>query len=237
VEPHVILIVEDDDNIAGPLRRVLLREGYEVEHVERGEAALERMQDGPVDLVLLDVCMPGMDGIETAMRLREAGSDVPIIMITARADEMDRVIGLDSGADDYLAKPFSLAELLARVRAQLRRVPRRRAGSQGSLHIDLKSRQAFIAGKEVRLSQKEFEVLALLVRGPGLVVPRPRLMDEVWGGTEWFGSAKVLDVTVARLRGKLEKAGAEAQIIAVHGVGFRLDTLASRRNATQVDTA
>jgi two-component system response regulator RegX3 len=183
-----ILIVEDDDAIATPLADGLRREGFEVTRVATGEAALE----APLpDLVLLDLRLPGMDGTDVCRRLR-ARSDVPIIVVTAKGEEIDRVVGLELGADDYIVKPFGFRELLARIRAVMRRV---RPGSEraqirvGELEIDVRGRQASLSGAPLGLTTKEFDLLALLASEPGTVVSRQRILRVVWD-TEWFGPTK-----------------------------------------------
>ena len=212
-----ILIVEDDDAIAKPLADGLRREGFEVARVATGEKALE----APVpDLVLLDLRLPGMDGTEVCRRLR-ARSDVPIIVVTAKGEEVDRVVGLELGADDYIVKPFGFRELLARIRAVMRRA---RPGSEraqirvGGLEIDVRGRRATLDGALLALTTKEFDLLALLASEPGSVVSRQRILREVWD-TEWFGPTKTVDVHVASLRKKL---GDPAWIETVRGIGLRL---------------
>ena len=229
-----ILVVEDDDGIAVPLMRTLDREGYVVERVAEGAAALERAGDD-VDLVVLDLGLPDMDGLDVCRRLREQDFAGGIVILTARDGELDRVVGLDVGADDYIAKPFALAELLARLRALLRRAGAvakekptdavRAAPQASALLVDVESRRATTAGREVPLSTKEFDLLAQLDARRGVVVTRERLMDEVWD-ENWFGSTKTLDVTIARLRQKLEESGADVRITTLRGVGFRLDEAA-----------
>jgi DNA-binding response OmpR family regulator len=212
-----ILIVEDDDAIANPLADGLRREGFEVTRVATGEAALEAALP---DLVLLDLRLPGIDGTEVCRRLR-ARSDVPIIVVTAKGEEVDRVVGLELGADDYIVKPFGFRELLARIRAVMRRA---RPGSErlqlqvGALEIDVRGRQAALDGAPVALTTKEFDLLALLASEPGSVVSRQRILREVWD-TEWFGPTKTVDVHVASLRKKL---GDPAWIETVRGIGLRL---------------
>ena len=212
-----ILIVEDDDAIAKPLAAGLEREGFEVTRVSNGEDALEAALP---DLVLLDLRLPGMDGVEVCRRLR-ARSDVPIIVVTAKGEEVDRVVGLELGADDYIVKPFGFRELLARIRAVMRRA---RPGSDraqihvGSLEIDVRGRRASVGDDPLNLTTKEFDLLALLASEPGDVVSRQRILREVWD-TEWFGPTKTVDVHVASLRKKLGDPG---WIETVRGVGLRL---------------
>jgi two-component system, OmpR family, response regulator RegX3 len=212
-----ILIVEDDDAIAKPLADRLRREGFEVTRVVTGEEALEAQLP---DLVLLDLRLPGIDGTEVCRRLR-ARSDVPIIVLTAKGEEVDRVVGLELGADDYIVKPFGFRELLARIRAVMRRA---RPGAErvlisvGVLEIDVRGRRAMLDDSPLALTVKEFDLLALLASEPGAVVSRQRILREVWD-TEWFGSTKTVDVHVASLRKKL---GDPAWIETVRGVGLRL---------------
>ena len=227
-----IVVVEDDDHIASPLLRTLEREGYAVERVDAGQPALDRADQGGVDLVLLDLGLPDMDGLDVCRRLRAAGYLGGVLILTARGGELDRVVGLDVGADDYLAKPFGLAELLARVRALLRRQERGTGaaaeppGDQGAapgLTVDRAARRAWLAGEELALTGKEFDVLALLDDERGAVLTRERLMDEVWDAN-WFGSTKTLDTTIGRLRQKLEERGSPVRVVTVRGVGFRLES-------------
>ena len=212
-----ILIVEDDDAIAKPLAAGLEREGFDVTRVATGEDALEAALP---DLVLLDLRLPGMDGTEVCRRLR-ARSDVPIIVVTAKGEEVDRVVGLELGADDYLVKPFGFRELLARIRAVMRRA---RPGTDraqihvGALEIDVRGRRAVMGDDALNLTTKEFDLLALLASEQGDVVSRQRILREVWD-TEWFGPTKTVDVHVASLRKKLGDPG---WIETVRGVGLRL---------------
>lgn len=227
-----ILVVEDDDGIAVPLVRTLSREGYEVERVTEGMVAVERALSDGFSLVVLDLGLPDIDGLDVCRQLRDEGFAGGIIILTARDGELDRVVGLDVGADDYIAKPFALAELLARLRALLRRsaaplAPElvADAGDEASGHslvVDADARRVFAGDREIALSTKEFDLLELLARNRGAVATRERLMDEVWD-ENWFGSTKTLDVTIARLRQKLEDSGADVRITTIRGVGFRLD--------------
>ncbi len=212
-----LLIVEDEDAIAEPLAEGLRREGFDVERVATGQAALEAAEP---DLVLLDVGLPDMDGFSVARELR-ARSAVPIIMVTAKGEEVDRVVGLEIGADDYIVKPFGFRELLARIRAVTRRTnerPAPRSTRIGPLELDVRGRRASVDGHELNLTPKEFDLLALLAREPGAVVSRAEILQEVWQ-TTWFGSAKTIDVHVATLRKKL---GDPSWIQTVRGVGLRL---------------
>ena len=220
-----ILLVEDERDIAFPLGRTLEREGYDVTWVGNGRDVFDAVDDGPVDCVILDVSLPDMDGIDVCRSLRESGYDGGIMMVTARSDELDCVVGLDSGADDYVRKPYGLAELLARLRAVLRRTgssPARPPQSDSPLQLDIEGRRAFAGDVELQLTNKEFGVLAMLEAHRDKVVPRGRLMSEVWD-ENWYGSTKTLDVTVGRLRNKLETVELPDRIVAVRGVGFRLE--------------
>ena len=224
-----VLLVEDDDTIAVPLERALRREEHEVVRTASGVQGVELALAGGVDIVVLDLGLPDLDGLEVCRRIREAGSTVAVLMLTARGDELDRVVGLDVGADDYLTKPFSLAELAARMRALLRRsAPAPAAASvsaapaAGGLVVDPGPRRAVVDGRELSLTAKEFDLLVVLDGERGNVVTRERLMELVWD-ENWFGSTKTLDVTVARLRAKLEEAGAPVAVATVRGVGFRLE--------------
>ena len=213
-----LLVVEDEDTIAEPLVEGLLAEGFEVTRVATGQDALDA---APVDLVLLDVRLPDIDGFTVCRELRSR-SDVPIIMVTAKGEEIDRVVGLELGADDYVVKPFGLRELVARIRAVARRTPGRREAREtlvvGALEVDVPARRATIDGRELQLTLKEFDLLALLASEPGVVVDRQRILREVWD-TTWYGSSKTVDVHVAALRKKL---GDPTLIETVRGIGLRL---------------
>ncbi|HZR91976.1 MAG TPA: response regulator transcription factor [Gaiellaceae bacterium] len=212
-----VLIVEDEDAIAEPLAEGLRREGFDVERVATGGDALAAAEP---DLVLLDLALPDMDGFSVCRELRSR-SGVPVIMVTAKGEEVDRVVGLELGADDYIVKPFGFRELLARIRAVMRRTSERpavRTARVGPLELDVRGRRASVEGRELDLTPKEFDLLALLARDPGVVVSRAQILEEVWQ-TTWFGSAKTIDVHVAALRKKL---GDPAWIETVRGVGLRL---------------
>ena len=218
-----ILAVDDDTRILDLLRRGLTYEGYTVDVVEDGAAALTVARDHPPDLVVLDWMLPGLDGLEVCRRLR-AGGDVPILLLTARGGVPDKVTGLDSGADDYLVKPFSFDELLARVRALLRR--RQAAGSPsalrvGRLTIDPAAREVSYDGHTVEVTGKEFDVLELLMRHPRQVVSRGQFYDRIWG-YDFGGESNILEVYIRYLRQKLEKTGAAGMIQTVRGVGYML---------------
>jgi two-component system response regulator RegX3 len=214
-----ILLVEDEDTIAEPLAEGLRREGFDVERAANGAEALAAPE---ADLVLLDLRLPDMDGLDVCRRLRER-SQVPIIIVTARGEEADRVVGLELGADDYVVKPFGLRELIARIRAVTRRTSPRGAAATlrvGGLEIDERARRATLEGRELELTPKEFDLLAALAGDPGAAISRRRLLEEVWE-TSWYGSSKPIDVHVASLRRKLGDAG---WIETVRGIGFRLRT-------------
>ncbi len=220
-----VLIVEDEEDIALPLVRTLEREGYDVDWIDSGTRALEQMRSTYADVVILDLGLPDIDGLEVCQRARKEGFTGAIMIVTARTGELDRVVGLDFGADDYLAKPFGVAELQARVRALLRRTAppaADRGARRTELVIDQDARRVFFGDTEVSLTGKEFDVLSILVANRGKVMSRERLMAEVWD-TNWYGSTKTLDVTIGRLRSKLEGAQVSERVVAVRGVGFRLE--------------
>ena len=189
-----VLLAEDDPAISEPLARALRREGYDVGVSDDGLRALSAAQDNP-DLVILDLGLPSMDGLEVCRRLRAEGRTAPILILTARADEVDTVVGLDAGADDYVTKPFRLAELLARVRALLRRTPSAGGEEDGGVRIDAQARRAYMNDEELQLTAKEFDLLRVLVREQGKVVSREQLMREVWE-TQWFGSVSYTHLDV-----------------------------------------
>jgi len=218
-----ILLVDDEESIQKLLTFPLEREGYRVVQARDGEEALLRFQEGPVDLVVLDVMLPKLDGLEVCRRLRNEGSGVPVLVLTARADEVDTVVGLDAGADDYVTKPFRLAELLARVRALLRRGVVEAAQGIHGVRIDVDSHRAWMDEQELTLTAKEFDLLRVLLREHGKVVTREQLMREVWD-TAWWGSTKTLDMHVSWLRKKLGDDAANPRFITtVRGVGFRFE--------------
>jgi DNA-binding response OmpR family regulator len=209
-----VLVVEDDDSIATQLVRGLTRGGYLVDHVVTGGAALART----ADVVLLDLELPDIDGVQVCRKLRER-SDAAIIVITAHGEEPDRVMALDAGADDYLVKPFGLAELQARIRAVLRRVrPGGELVRHGRLIMDLRTHRVTVDGQEIQLTPKEFDILECLAADPGRVVTRQEILENAWDA-HWYGPTKVLDVHVAALRRKL---GVPGLIETVYGRGFRL---------------
>jgi DNA-binding response OmpR family regulator len=221
-----VLLVEDDEPVAESLRRGLLRYGFEVDWVTTGQEALTAAgaPRDPYDVVLLDLGLPDTDGLDVCKALR-AGSDVPIIVISARSEETDRVVGLELGADDYVSKPFGVREVIARIRAVMRRMqPRTPSQESGAdrygsrLTIDRKAARVHLDGEEVALAPKEYDLLAFLTEEPGALMSREQIMEAVWDAN-WFGPTKTLDVHVAALRRKLVGA---ITIEAVRGVGFRL---------------
>jgi two-component system, OmpR family, response regulator MprA len=217
-----VLVVDDDEKITSFLRRALAYEGYRVDVASGGVAALTQALQAPPDLVVLDVMMPGLDGLEVCRRLR-AGGDVPVLMLTARDEVIDRVQGLDAGADDYLAKPFALDELLARLRALLRR---REAAAPtvlrfADLTLDTASRQAQRGGRLIELTTKEFELLALFMRHPRRVLTRASIMEQIWG-YDFDGESNVIEVYVGHLRQKLEAEGEPRLIDTIRHAGYVL---------------
>lgn len=227
-----VLLAEDDDAIAAPLARALQREGYAVDVVGAGPDVLARASAEPYDLVVLDLGLPGMDGLEVCRRLRVSKPDLAVLMLTARTDEVDFVVGLDAGADDYVGKPFRLAELMARVRALLRRSA---GGGEDVLDVagvrmEHGAHRVQVDGAEVTLAHKEYELLRVLLAHAGQVVTREQILAEVWGDTSLRGS-KTLDMHMSWLRRKLDDpadhapgGGLERRIATVRGVGFRFNT-------------
>ncbi|HLX48403.1 MAG TPA: response regulator transcription factor [Streptosporangiaceae bacterium] len=217
-----VLLAEDDPSISDPLARALRREGYDVDVSADGPGTLGRALSGGIDLIVLDLGLPEMDGLEVCRRLRSEGRATPVLVLTARADEVDTVIGLDAGADDYVTKPFRLAELLARVRALLRRGNAETQVVQG-VRIDPEARRAWSGDDELELTTKEFDLLWALIRDAGKVVTREQLMRDVWGA-KWWASTKTLDMHVSWLRRKLgDDAHSSRYITTVRGVGFRFE--------------
>jgi two-component system response regulator RegX3 len=218
-----ILLVEDEAAISEPLAESLGREGFEAEVATTLAGAREALRRQPPDLVLLDVMLPDGDGRDLAREIRKE-SDVPIVMLTARGEEIDRVLGLELGADDYVVKPFSSRELTARIRAIMRRgrTPEREGPIEnGSLYLDPASRTVRKDGRELELAAREFDLLHLLMANPGEVLRRERIMDEVWD-PHWFGPTKTLDVHISWLRKKIEDDPSNpAYITTIRGVGFR----------------
>jgi DNA-binding response OmpR family regulator len=213
-----VLLVEDDRDIAEPLARALGREGYEVSEAGDGHVALDGVLAAPPDLIILDIGLPGIDGLEVCRHVRDLHPQLPILMLTARDGELETVAGLDAGADDYVTKPFRLPVLLARVRAMVRRsAPARLV--VGDVSLDESSRRAWRGERELELSPKEFALLALLMREAGRAVTRERIMEDVWDAN-WFGSTKTLDMHMSWLRRKL---GDPPVISTVRRVGFRFE--------------
>ena len=223
---HRVLVVEDEEEIASPLVQTLEREGYVVDRAATGREAIQQATGQGHDIVILDLGLPDMDGLDVCRELRETGYEGAVLILTARAGELDRVVGLDSGADDYLAKPFGLAELLARLRALLRRTTVRASGPVPSgrrLLVDVEAHRVYVGDEEVPLTGKEFDVLTVLSAHRDKVVSRAQLMADVWS-EGWYGSTKTLDVTIGRLRQKLEKVSCVERVITDRGLGFRLES-------------
>ena len=220
-----VLVVEDDVTLGGGLRQALASQGYRASWVQTGVKALELARE-PHDLVLLDLKLPDMDGVQVCRRLRAAQPWLVLVMLTARREEIDVIVGLDAGADDYLTKPFRLAELLARIRAHTRRLESAGPAGQlvvGDLELDRAARRVWLAGRELDLRPKEFDLLALLMAEAGRAVARERIMAEVWD-EHWFGSTKTLDMHIVALRRKLGEPAARAgRITTLRGVGYRLE--------------
>ena len=218
-----VLVVEDEQAIADLVRAYLKRDGFGVVWARSGEQALEELTRHPVRLVVLDIGLPGIDGFEVCRRLR-ARTGVPILILSARDDEVDRVSGLEAGADDYVTKPFSPRELVARVKAILRRTGSGGEGDDGGpllvgeVALDRAARTVTVAGEPVELTGREFDLLAALLSHPGVVLSRDRLLELVWGG-EFPGGTRTVDVHVAQLRAKLDRAGL---IQTVRGAGYKV---------------
>ena len=218
-----ILVVDDDPRITDLLRRILAFEGYSVSVAPSGDEALRKALERPPDLMVLDIMLPGVDGLEVARRLRAAGDSVPILMLTARDAVPNRVEGLEAGADDYLVKPFAPEELVARVKALLRRsLPERSEVLRyADVELDTGTRVAHRGTREIELSPTEYELLALFLRRPRQVLTRDIIMDRVWG-LDFEGSSNVMEVYVGYLRAKLEALGEPRLIHTVRGVGYVL---------------
>lgn len=222
-----ILLVEDDERISEPLIRVLGTEGYDVVHAPTGHDGLEAVANRTPDLMLLDLTLPDIDGLDVCRKVREDRPELPIIMLTARAEEMDVIVGLGAGADDYVPKPFRLAELVARIKARLRvanaahQMPRELAG--GPLRVNTESRRAYLDGVELELTSKEFDLLALLMSKPDATFTREQIMASVWDENYW-GSTRTLDTHVSTLRRKIgDDSDPPSLIVTVRGVGFRFE--------------
>jgi DNA-binding response OmpR family regulator len=217
-----IVVVDDEPNIADLVDLYLAREGFRVLKTDTGEAGLQAVKDHRPRLVVLDVGLPDVDGLEVCKRLR-ATSQIPVIFLTARDSEVDRVVGLELGGDDYLTKPFSPAELVARVKAVLRRVdggPAAEVVQAGEVAIDAGRREVRVAGEPVDFTTKEFDLLRYLAERPGLALSRQQILDGVWG-YDWYGDARTVDVHIAQVRKKL---GDTVEIKTVRGVGYRLES-------------
>ena len=225
-----ILLVDDEQSIQTLLSFPLRREGYEVVQAGDGREALDRFAEQSFDLVVLDVMLPQLDGLEVCRRLR-ARSAVPIIMLTAKSEEIDKVVGLELGADDYITKPFSMREFRSRVKAALRRADMRPGASpdepdeppleQGEVTIDFAKRSVQVRGEEIRLTYVEFEILGALARSPGRVLTRETLLEHVWGDSE-YRDPRTVDVHIRHLREKLERDPRNPELIfTVRGVGYR----------------
>jgi two-component system response regulator MprA len=224
VRPH-IMVIDDDEKITSLLRRSLAFEGYEVTTAHDGAEGLKQLGSRRADLVILDVMMPYIDGWEVCRRLREAGIVSPVLLLTARDDVQDRVKGLDLGADDYLVKPFALEELMARVRALLRRRPENNE-EDGRLRfedlmLDIDARETIRGERRIELTAKEFELLRLFMENPKRVLSRDQIMERIWG-YDFSGESNVLEVYVAMLRQKLEEHGEKRMIQTVRGAGYVL---------------
>ena len=224
-----ILIVEDEDNLLEALRYNLSKEGYDVSAASDGELGLSIATDLRPDLVILDIMLPKMDGLDVCRHIR-SDSDVPILMLTAKAEEVDKVVGLELGADDYVVKPFSMREVLARIRALLRR-PRYSAGDRsskvlraGDLEVDPSSRLVKLRGAQLDLKPREFELLTLLMANKGKVYTRHEILDRLWG-QDYIGDTRTVDVHIRWLREKIElDPGNPERIVTIRGVGYRFQT-------------
>lgn len=223
MRPYVV-VIDDDEKITSLLRRSLAFEGYEVATAPNGREGLRLLAEREADLIILDVMMPQLDGWEVIRRLREAGVTTPVLMLTARDDVQDRVKGLDLGADDYLVKPFALEELLARVRALLRRRPERTGDGRlrfEDLVMDVDAREVYRNGRRLELTAKEFDLLHLFMQNPKRVLSRDLIMEKIWG-YDYSGESNVLEVYVAMLRQKMEDHGEKRLIHTVRGAGYVL---------------
>ncbi|MFC5530125.1 response regulator transcription factor [Cohnella yongneupensis] len=224
MRPH-IAVIDDDDKITSLLRRSLAFEGYEVSTAQDGTEGLKLLSQRQADLIVLDVMMPKMDGWEVCRRLREAGITSPVLLLTAKDEVQDRVKGLDLGADDYLVKPFALEELMARVRALLRRRPEKAEESAqfryDDLVLDVDGRETIRGDRRVELTAKEFDLLHLFLQNPKRVLSRDQIMEKIWG-YDYSGESNVLEVYIAMLRQKLEEQGEKRLIQTVRGAGYVL---------------
>jgi two-component system response regulator RegX3 len=230
--PISVLLVEDEESFVEALTVGLSREGFEVSVARDGVEAIESFDDKEPDLILLDLMLPRMSGLDVCRQIRSR-SDVPIIMVTAKGEEIDTVVALEVGADDYVTKPYRMRELVARMRAVMRRTPQEQVGSHvdvenestelGGIRLEPETRRAFVNGEEVHLRRKEFELLRLLMENAGRVLTRDVLIDRVWGN-DYVGDTKTLDVHIKRLRGQIEQDPKNpVLIITIRGVGYRFD--------------
>lgn len=226
-----VIIVEDEETLANNLSNKMESEGFSVKTVNNGEEGLELIRNEKPDLVVLDIMLPGLDGLSVCRMVRndKATSEIPIIMLTARGTEVDKIVGLESGADDYIVKPFGLGEFLARVRAVLRRSRPRNAAIQHdelvseNLKMDLTGRRVFRDEEEIKLSNKEFDLLAELMRNRGAVLSRDLILTKVWG-YDYFVDKRTVDVHIRWLREKIEEApSSPKRIITVRGLGYRFE--------------
>ena len=224
VSSERILIVEDDERIGSTLLRALMGNEYEADWARTGRAAIDAVTTTRPDLVLLDLGLPDIDGLDVGRQIHDLDPSIEIMMLTARAEELDIVIGLDAGAIDYITKPFKLAELLARIRAQFRRNEAKPLSRStfADLTIDLRARRVWIAGTEVALRAKEFDLLARLLADVGNVVTREVLMADVWD-EHWFGSTKTLDFHISALRRKIDTGTQESRVTTLRGIGYRYE--------------
>jgi two-component system response regulator RegX3 len=233
-EATKVLLVEDEDSFVEALTVGLTKEGFEISVARDGAEALEMFSDGKVDLILLDMMLPKISGLDVCRAVRDQ-SDVPIIIVTAKGEEIDTVVALEVGADDYVTKPYRMRELVARMRAVLRRSPHpedvEAPGEElgieelGGLRLEPDTRRAYVRGDEVHLRRKEFELLRLLMENPGRVLTRDVLIDRVWG-SDYVGDTKTLDVHIKRLRAQIEEDPSTPKLITtIRGVGYRFDGL------------
>ncbi len=233
-----VLVVDDDHTVAEVVVTYLRRNGFEVTHTTDGASALSLARDTAPDLVVLDLMLPGIDGLDVCRQLRASGSQVPVIMLTALGDESDRVLGLEYGADDYITKPFSPRELVLRVQSVLRRAngspigaDEPRALRAGGIELDLSAHRAHRRGNELALTGREFDLLAFFLAHPGRAFTRDQLMEQVWGWT--FGDQSTVTVHVRRLREKIEDDPADPrQLVTVWGVGYRFEPTAPEASGT-----
>ncbi|WP_034648828.1 response regulator transcription factor [Corynebacterium vitaeruminis] len=226
-----ILLVEDEESLADPLMFLLRKEGFEVIHAADGPSALVEFENNDIDMVLLDLMLPGMSGTDVCKRLR-AVSSVPVIMVTARDSEIDKVVGLELGADDYVTKPYSSRELIARVRAVLRRGGDSGGNDEaedeqilvgGRVRMDVERHMVTVDGEEVQMPLKEFDLLEYLMRNSGRVLTRGQLIDRIWGA-DYVGDTKTLDVHVKRLRSKIElEPSSPRNLVTVRGLGYKFE--------------